>query len=95
MLPPVYAVRNGGLCAALMVDGYSPVESPEGAVDADGNELSWKGSSNELGVSMGVSYQMNNIGIGIGCICDVGGMLNSNILVSAPASRLISQGLLS
>ena len=47
-------------------DGYSPVESPEGAKDADGEELSWKGSSNELGMSMGVSYQINAIGIGLG-----------------------------
>jgi len=47
-------------------DGYSPVESPEGAVDADGEELSWKGSSNELGMSLGLKYHMNAIGIGLG-----------------------------
>ena len=47
-------------------DGYSPVESPEGAKDANGEELSWKGSTNELGMSMGVSYQINAIGIGLG-----------------------------
>ena len=37
-------------------DHYSPEESPEGSED------SWKGSSNEFGMSMGVSYAvMNNI----------------------------------
>ena len=50
----------------ITYDGYIPVESPEGAVDADGEELSWKGSSNELGMSLGLKYHMNAIGIGLG-----------------------------
>ena len=42
-------------------DHYTPEESPEGSED------SWKGSSNEFGMSMGVSYAvMNNIGVSFG-----------------------------
>tara|TARA_B100001758_G_scaffold217676_1_gene204634 strand:- start:6860 stop:7465 length:606 start_codon:yes stop_codon:yes gene_type:complete len=58
---------NAGMGMYMITDeGYSPMESPEGAVDADGNELSWKGSSNEFGGGAGIAYHMNNIGLGLG-----------------------------
>ena len=41
-------------------DGYNPTASPEGSAD------SWKGSSNELGMSLGLKYHMDAIGIGLG-----------------------------
>ena len=40
-------------------DSYDPQEVTIG-------ENEWKGSSNEFGINLGVTYQMNNIGIGLG-----------------------------
>ena len=40
-------------------DSYVPYEGTIG-------EDEWKGSSNEFGINLGVKYQMNNIGIGLG-----------------------------
>jgi hypothetical protein len=58
---------NVGMGMYMITDpSYTPVESVEGDVDADGNELSWKGSANELGMNLGLKYHMNNIGIGLG-----------------------------
>ena len=58
---------NAGMGMYMITDaGYTPMESVEGDVDSDGNELSWKGSSNEFGGGAGITYHMNNIGIGLG-----------------------------
>ena len=48
------------------VNGYAPEASAEGAVDADGEALDWKGSKNDFGGSLGLSYILNNISLGIG-----------------------------
>jgi len=44
-------------------DSYVPIE---GDVPGTTEVEEWKGSSNELGVSLGVKYYMNNIGVGLG-----------------------------
>ena len=44
---------------------YSPEASVEGDVDADGEPLTWTGTGNEFGMSLGLKYHMNKIGIGL------------------------------
>ena len=52
---------NAGMGMYMITDdGYNPTASPEGSAD------SWKGSSNELGMSLGLKYHMDAIGIGLG-----------------------------
>jgi len=55
----LYMIQDAG-------NGYTPVASAEGALDSEGTALDWKGSKNEFGGSLGLSYIMNNISLGIG-----------------------------
>ncbi len=57
---------NAGIGLYMISDSiYSPEASAEGDVDADGNALSWKGTGNEGGMSLGLKYHMNKIGVGL------------------------------
>ena len=57
---------NAGMGLYMISDSiYSPEASAEGDVDADGNALSWKGTGNEFGMSLGLKYHMNKIGVGL------------------------------
>ena len=52
---------NAGMGMYMITDdGYNPTASPESSAD------SWKGSNKELGMSLGLKYHMDAIGIGLG-----------------------------
>ena len=57
---------NAGVGLYMITDSsYSPEASVEGAVDANGESVSWKGTGNEFGMSGGLKYHMKKIGIGL------------------------------
>lgn len=57
---------NAGMGLYMITDSiYSPEASVEGDVDADGEPLTWTGTGNEFGMSLGLKYHMNKIGIGL------------------------------
>ena len=81
----MYMIQDAG-------NGYTPVASADGAVDADGEALDWSGSKNEFGGSIGLSYIMNNISLGIGYDMIKGGDHNTLNAITIGASYSFGGG---
>jgi hypothetical protein len=81
----LYMIQDAG-------NGYAPEASAEGDVGAEGEALDWTGSRNEFGGSLGLSYIMNNISLGIGYDMIKGGDYNTLNAITIGASYSFGGG---